>query len=113
MSTNRQSIPIPNIRTTSVSTSGLSIAGRFTEVTINTVTWTALPLVPLANRNAICIQNISGENIKLNYDSGVAGFVGTKMAPDSERFYDITDSIVLYAKSETTDGVTIGIEELS
>lgn len=95
------------------SVTGLKTAGLVTEVSINDTTWTALPATPLSARNAISIQNVSAVEIKLNY-SAVVGYVGVRLFPSGERFYDITDAIVLYAKAYPGAGtVTIVIEELS
>ena len=98
--------------TGSFTQSGLSIAGLITEVTINNTTWTALPATPLVDRNAISIQNTSGVEIKLNYNSGAAGYIGARIPVDGERFYQITDTILIYAKSQAGT-VTILVEELS
>jgi hypothetical protein len=74
--------------------------------------WTALPPVPLINRNAINIQNYSGTQIKLNFDPSIAGYVGIIVNDQSERNYDIKDSILIYAKAELGNPVVI-IEEVS
>lgn len=95
-----------------VTTSGLEIAGKVTEVALNSATWTALPATALANRNAICIQNPTGIEIKINYDNSVVGYVGVIIGPSGERYYDITDSIVIYAKS-ASGTPTVNVEELS
>lgn len=92
--------------------SGLSIAGKITEVTLNTATWTALPATPLSNRNAITIQNPSGTEVKINFDNTVGTYTGIIIADGSERFYDITDSIIIYAKAQTGTP-TVTVEELS
>ncbi len=95
--------------------SGLSEAGRFTEVEINDSTWTALPSggSALPNRNAVSVQNQSTVNIKLNYINSV-GYVGVKIPADGERQYDIQGDITIYARSEPGSGtVTIGFEELA
>ena len=92
--------------------SGLNVGGRVTEVALNATTWTALPAAPLANRNAIAIQNLSGIEIKLNYSDDVVGYVGVVVGSGSERAYDITDAIVLYAKS-ASGTPTITVEELA
>ena len=92
--------------------SGLKTGGKITEVILNTSTWTALPGTALADRNAISIQNRSGIEIKINYDSGVSGYEGVVIPNNGERFYDITDAIVIYAKA-TTGTPTINIEELA
>ncbi len=92
--------------------SGLNNGGKITVVTINNTTWTALPVTALADRNALSIQNDSTQNIKINYDNGVSGYVGITIFPNGERFYDITDDIIIYAKSETSS-CEINVEELS
>jgi hypothetical protein len=96
----------------SFSVSGLKVAGKVTEVTINDTTWTALPAAALANRNALAIQNYSGQLVKINYSNSVSGFVGAHLPDGQERFYDITDAIVQYAKCESGTA-TIVVEELS
>lgn len=95
-----------------VSISGLKDGGRITEVTLNPSTWTALPSTALLNRNAINIQNVSAEEIKINYDSGIAGYKGIVIGSGSERSYDIQDDIVLYGKS-ISSVVTINVEEIA
>lgn len=94
------------------SNSSLRIAGRVTEVPINNSSWTALPLVPLASRKAINIQNLTGQEIKINYNNGIAGYVGIAIANGGERSYDMEDGIVIYAKSISST-VNINVEELS
>jgi hypothetical protein len=93
---------------------GLNIGGRITSVSINDSSWTPLPAIPLANRNAMSIQNSSGVEIKINYDSTVATYFGVRLTPDTERYYDITDSISIFAKASPGSGtVSIIIEELA
>lgn len=92
--------------------SGLNVGGRILEVTLNASTWTALPPTPLSNRNAITIQNRSGVEIVLNFDNSVSGYKGIVMPDQFERFYDITDDIVIYAKSSSGNAI-ITVEELA
>ena len=92
--------------------SGLTTAGRVTEVQLNSSSWVALPPSPLLNRNAICIQNASGIEIKINYDNAVATYTGIIVPAGGQRYYDITDSIVIYAKS-LSGTPTVTIEEIS
>ena len=94
------------------SLTGLNNGGLITEITLNSTTWTPLPLTPLTNRNALAIQNRSGLEIKINYDNTVVGYVGIAMSDGDERSYDITDAITIYAKS-ISGTPTITIEELS
>jgi hypothetical protein len=94
------------------SVSGLKEGGRVTEVTLNPTTWTPLPATPLTNRNALNIQNVSAEEIKINYDSGVAGYKGIVIGSGSERSYDIQDDIVVFGKS-ISNVITVNIEEIA
>lgn len=94
------------------SPTGLKNGGRVTEVVINAVTWTQLPAVALTMRNALAIQNYSGQEIKVNYSASVVGYVGVIISDQNERFYDITDAIPIFAKSSSST-VTIIVEEIS
>jgi hypothetical protein len=99
--------------TGSFTPSGLRVAGRVSTVTLSTTGWTALPPAgALSNRNAINIQNYSGDEIRLQFDNTVAGFVGVILNDQSERNYDIKDSIQIYAKAKI-GGTVIVIEEIS
>lgn len=91
---------------------GLTVGGLISQTAINAVTWTALPVSALPNRNALSIQNISGTEIKINYDNTTVGYVGVTIATGSERFYSITDSIIIYAKA-AAGTPTIQTEELA
>ena len=91
---------------------GLTTGGKVTEVSINPTTWTALPSTALEDRNAVGVQNRTGQEIKVNYDPGVSGYVGMVVSNGSERTYDITDGIILYAKSIDTI-VTVNVEEIA
>ena len=94
---------------------GLTVGGLITEVVLSAVSWTALPPTALTNRNQISIQNISGIEIKVNYDSFSAlpaGYTGTTIASGSERHYLISDSIHIFAKA-SSGTPTIQIEELA
>lgn len=94
----------------SVSTAGLHIKGVITFVTINDTTWTALPPTPLVGRNALMIQNRSGVNILLAYDTSPTAWI--ILPANGERSYDITENIPIYAQS-TSGTVQVTIEELS
>jgi hypothetical protein len=94
---------------------GLQVGGLYTEVTLNATTWTALPATPLEGRNQLNIQNTSGVDIKVNFDTFAAlpvGYVGILIADGSERQYAIKDSILIYAKA-ASGTPTIGVEELA
>ncbi len=95
-----------------LSQSGLKKAGRVTEVELNDTSWTALPPVPLTDRNAISIQNESGTPMKLNYMDNNGISTGVTIRHNGERYYDIKDSIIQYGRS-TSGTITIIVEELS
>jgi hypothetical protein len=91
-----------------LSSSGLSVAGRISRVTLNDTTWTALPLSALANRNGVGIQNDSTTQIKLNFDNAEPGYIGWSLNASGETFIDVTDAITVYAKSQTgTPTITV------
>lgn len=91
---------------------GLTVGGLITEVALDSTSWTPLPATPLANRNALSIQNISGVDIKIQYDNTVATYTGVEIKSGNERFYAITDSIIVYGKA-SAGTPTILIEELA
>lgn len=97
---------------TNVQITGLNVGGRITEVTIDSTSWTALPASPLANRNSISIQNQASVEFKLNYDNSVVGYTGVKVLAQSERYYEITDNVIIYAKC-TAGTTTVLVEELA
>jgi hypothetical protein len=105
----------PTISQGEISPKGLQRGGKVTEVVVSSTQWTALPPVALSQRNAICVQNQSNIEIKTNYESFEplpAGYVGITIGVGQERFYDITDSIILYAKAQA-GSPTITVEEIS
>lgn len=95
-----------------VTVKGLSIEGRHQLVPINSSTWTQLPATALDQRNIIAIQNNTGQDIRINFDDSVAGFVGILIRDGSERAYDIQGSIPIYAKC-STGTASLDIEELA
>ena len=97
----------------SIKPSGLNIGGRVTEVELVDTAWRALPTVALEKRNAIAIQNESGSDIKINYINTVGVTIGmTIKANGGERYYDISDSIVIYGRS-TSGTVNVNVEEIA
>ena len=91
---------------------GIQIAGRITEVSVDEKSWSALPATPLADRKGLQIQNQSDEEIKYNYDSGQAGYVGMIIPSGGSAYIDLANEIVIYAKSISST-VTIAVEEIS
>lgn len=107
----------PAVRTTMCGTaaftpSGLRNGGKITIVSVSDSAWTALPASALANRNALSIQNRSDVEIKIQYDNTTVGYVGVAIPPKGERYYDITDAIVIYARS-SSGTVDVTAEEIS
>ena len=91
---------------------GLRRGGKITEVELSSTEWRALPATPLTARNAISIQNLSAINIKINYDKDELNYFGVQILAGVERFYDVTEYIIIYAKSQSGNPKII-IEELS
>lgn len=92
----------------SATPSGLSTAGVITVVTLNSTGWTALPATALTDRNGIGIQNDSAIQIKLNFDNLEPGYVGWNVNANGETFVDITDAVIIYAKSQSgTPSITV------
>lgn len=108
-------IPLPELSVGdingTVKTSGLETEGKITEIPV-TDSWVALPSTALVDRNAMTIQNQGGSDVKLGY-LGAGGYVGVLVASLSERFYNITDGITIYARCDTGESTTLVIEELS
>lgn len=109
---NALDVVIANAISGSFRPSGLNVEGVHYEVEINDSTWTPLPATPLAGRNQINIQNFTGVEIKINFDVGVSGYVGMRIPNNTERFYQVTDSIIVYAKS-SSGTVDLDVEELA
>lgn len=94
--------------------SGLSIAGKVSVVVIDETQWWAFPTVPLANRNALVIQNLSGADLLLNYSNAAPATDGISVLNGYERQYDITDAIIIYVRRKSGSGaVNVVAEELS
>ena len=94
--------------------SGLQNGGLITKVTLSTVAWTALPATPLANRNAMSVQNRSGQSVYINYDNGlpIDPSISVLIPPGGERQYDVKDSIIIYAFCSGV-AVDVQVEEIS
>lgn len=106
--------------TGTVNVSGLSIRGLVTYVTINDATWTALPPTALTQRNAIRIQNRSGVQVVTNYDNSDIGiplpatYQGMELQNNGDTYYDIRNTIKIYAKAAPGSGsVILRVEEIA
>lgn len=91
--------------------SGLRNGGKVTEVTLYPDRWVPIPATALTDRNAMGIQNVSGEEMKVNFRDDV-GYVGMVIGAGSERTYDISDQIIVYGRS-IANIIQINVEELS
>ena len=98
--------------TVAATPAGLTIGGKITQVTLNATTWTALPVTAYPNRNSLSIQNVSGTEIKINYDNTTVGYVGVTISSGSERHYLISDTVIIYGKA-ASGTPTIQTEELA
>lgn len=84
-------------------------------VSVNNLTWTAVPMSPQANRNTLSIVNLSGELVYYNFaaaDVDVAPYIGWPIFDQGVENIKITDSIVIYVKSSAS-AVKIMVRELS
>lgn len=92
--------------------------GKITIVAINATSWTPLPATPRTGRVSISIQNRSGFEIALNYETP-AGFVGKIYDDGEEPVRDIDSTLPIYAKASpdiTAAGLTtidVIVEELA
>jgi len=91
---------------------GLSTGGRITQVTLSAAAWTALPAVPLADRNQINVQNESGTDIYIGHDNTEPGLIGMLVPDGGERQYRIKDTVIIYAKAAAGAPV-VEVEELA
>jgi hypothetical protein len=112
LDSNGDSISDTNPLNVTAAFTGLRTGGRVTEVVLSSSAWTPLPATALSARNAIAVQNFSNSEIKLNYDDSVVGYVGVVVGIGAERFYDITDTIVVYARAQSGTP-TIIVEEIA
>jgi hypothetical protein len=104
---------LPGTITGEFSPSGLKVAGRMIQVTVPDNAWVALPTTALSGRNAVSVQNQSAFEMKVNYDNSV-GYIGANVAPNGERFWDVTDAITLYGRAFPGAGpIVILVEEIS
>jgi hypothetical protein len=71
-----------------------------------------LPATPLEGRNALSIQNTSATQIVLDYVDTNPAYEGVIVGTSAERFYSITDQIIIYAKAQAGTP-TIMIEEIA
>ena len=95
--------------------SGLQNEGKYTSVTINDTSWAPVPPTGQVGRNQINIQNFTGYEVKINHTgSGAYANNGMRIPDQNERFYQIAEGIVIYARAESGSGsIVIDVEELS
>lgn len=104
------------------SISGLRNGGQITLITLSDSAWTRMARSattdptgtgPLVDRNAICIQNQSDGEVKLQYDNTTVGYKGILIPKGAERHYDITEDIDVYLKAAPGTTPLIALEEIS
>ena len=98
-----------------ITPSGLRRAGKHSFITINSTSWTKLPAVPLVDRNGMSVQNESGIDIRIRYLEGIGDLTwkGSKIPGNGgDRFYNIKDTIEIYAMSASGTPEII-VEEIS
>jgi len=102
--------------------SGLNDGGTVTEVTLSSAAWVALQRSgstnptgsgPLTNRNAICIQNLSGQAILINYVNGAGVTIGIRIADGGQRYYDISDAVIIYGRATQAGSPKVIVEEIA
>lgn len=99
--------------TGTITPTGLKNGGRITEMTIDDSQWWPLPASALSGRNGLALQNQStSSDLKINYDNSTAGYIGVKIPPLGERFWDITDAVIVYARTQS-GSITVAVEEIS
>jgi hypothetical protein len=95
--------------------SGLRIQGKHSFVSVNSTSWTKIPAIPLIDRNGMSIQNESGIDVRIRYLEGIGDLTwrGSLISGNNgDRFYNIKDTIEIYAKSASGTPELI-IEEIS
>lgn len=103
--------------TGSIQPEGLNIAGRITTMEVMVMA-TPLPAVPLANRNAMSITNLSNEVLYIGFDASVTAdsVVGTtsgwEIGPNEGFNIDVQGSIPIYGIA-ATGPILVKIMELS
>ena len=112
--------PIPVEGNLSVTESVIDTTGQITKIEITTVAWTLLErsastdpigLGPLTNRRVMTIQNLTGQDIIIQFDNTITDTTISVTIPDGvEKTYDFGPNIKFYARS-TTSTVDIVYEE--
>ncbi len=89
--------------------------GKITIVPINSNSWTPLPHLPLTNRVSLSVQNKTGYQVVLNYDTP-SGFVGKILEDGDEASRDLDANSIIYAKASsniTASTIDLIVEELA
>lgn len=100
---------------------GLFNGGQITKITLNDTAWVALERSattaptgagPLSGRNSISLQNRTKKDILIQFDNTITDVsISLVIKGGGERFYDIEDTITVYARS-ATGAADIILEEL-
>jgi hypothetical protein len=87
-------------------------SGKITKVTLDNTSWTAIPTSAAANRQGLGIQNLSGDNLLLNWSNTAPANEYIFVASGAERYYSAKTGAILYGRFQTIATGTIIVEEL-
>ena len=99
--------------------SGLRTAVKITTMDITDAAADPLPAIPLVDRNSLSIHNKSATvtvyigNINVTADTVDGTTSGWELAPNSFLNFDITDDVILYARTPTGQIAKVKILEMA
>lgn len=98
---------------------GLKVEGKVTTMLV-TDTVTAIPLLPLSERNSISLTNLStidtlyvGFHTGITADQALGTTAGWEVGPQEGFNLDIQDDVILYGITETGKTIKIKVMELA
>ena len=97
------------------SVSGGHKAGKETQMTIDDTQWWPIPATAMVGRAGVGMQNeetVASKKFRVNFDN-TAPFVGTIVYAYGERFYQIDESVIIYAKAFPGETILLNVEELA
>lgn len=94
--------------------SGLSKEGKITEVALDDTAWVQIFAAPLADRNSIAVQNISGNGATVlwNYVNTAPATEGWRIEDGGFKAVAIQDNISVYARILSGTG-TVAVDEVA
>lgn len=93
---------------------GLTIGGLITHVALTAAAWTPLPATPLADRNSILVQNISGNGgvVLWNYSASAPATEGIRIEDGGYKATILSDTIIVYGRMLSGTG-TVCVDEVA